>query len=250
MAMMAAVGEIEAPDAAIFADTGSEPGPVYDWLDWLEGQLTFPVYRVSAGSVIGEDVVAPGGHRRETPPFFTINEEGSRGQLAQKCTRHYKARAIDRAAKAMAGLRPGARLPSEPVVEQWKGFTTDEITRAKPSTEPWRVFRWPLLELRMSRPDCIEWFRRRGAHPPKSACKLCPYRSNAGWRWMRDNAPEDFREAIEIDRAIRPGFQGTNARACFVHPDRVPLEEVDLSTAEDRGQWDAFTEECEGLCGL
>jgi hypothetical protein len=36
----------------------------------------------------------------------------------------------------------------------------------------------------------------------------------------------------------------------FVHRDRVPLTEVDLSTAEDRGQLDLFNNECEGMCGV
>jgi hypothetical protein len=48
---MSAHGEIEMPDCAIFADTQSEPESVYHWLDWLEQQLPFPVYRVTKGSL-------------------------------------------------------------------------------------------------------------------------------------------------------------------------------------------------------
>jgi len=48
MALMAARGEITPmPDCAIFADTQAEPKHVYDWLDWIETQLPFPVYRVA-----------------------------------------------------------------------------------------------------------------------------------------------------------------------------------------------------------
>ena len=55
MALMAAHGEIgPMPDCAIFADTGDEPKKVYEWLDWLEKQLPFPVYRVQRG-IISED---------------------------------------------------------------------------------------------------------------------------------------------------------------------------------------------------
>ena len=47
MALMAAHGEITPmPDCAIFADTGAEPRKVYEWLDWLEKKLPYPVYRV------------------------------------------------------------------------------------------------------------------------------------------------------------------------------------------------------------
>ena len=57
MALMAAKGEITPmPDCAIFADTGWEPVRVYEWLDWLETQLPFPLYRVSKGN-LREDIV-------------------------------------------------------------------------------------------------------------------------------------------------------------------------------------------------
>jgi 3'-phosphoadenosine 5'-phosphosulfate sulfotransferase (PAPS reductase)/FAD synthetase len=50
LALMAAAGEVTPmPAAAIFADTQDEPASVYRWLDWLEKQLPFPVYRVTAG---------------------------------------------------------------------------------------------------------------------------------------------------------------------------------------------------------
>ena len=46
LALMYALGELEPmPKAAIFADTQAEPASVYKWLDWLEKQLPYPVYR-------------------------------------------------------------------------------------------------------------------------------------------------------------------------------------------------------------
>ena len=32
--------------------------------------------------------------------------------------------------------------------------------------------------------------------------------------------------------------------------DRVPLAEVDFSTAEERGRLNLFINECEGMCGV
>ena len=52
LALMAAKGEVgPMPMAAIFSDTQAEPKEVYDWLDWLEKQLPYPVYRVTAGNL-------------------------------------------------------------------------------------------------------------------------------------------------------------------------------------------------------
>jgi len=74
MALMAAKGEITPmPDYAIFADTMAEPQGVYAWLDWLEGQLPFPVIRVSKGNLY-EDIM-DGTKRFATPPFFTSSPD-------------------------------------------------------------------------------------------------------------------------------------------------------------------------------
>ena len=35
----------------------------------------------------------------------------------------------------------------------------------------------------------------------------------------------------------------------YMHASRQPLDEVDLSTAIERGQGDLFINECEGMCG-
>src|SRR5262245_38598179 len=91
MALMAAHGEITSmPDCAIFADTGWEPGDVYDWLEYLETKLPFPVYRVFAGN-LRDDVLASAanGTRTANPPFFT--KDGlNRGFLRRSCTKEYK----------------------------------------------------------------------------------------------------------------------------------------------------------------
>ena len=60
LALMIAHGELEPVEAAIFADTGWEPRKVYEWLDWLEQQLPFPVYRVQHGN-LRSDTLARGG---------------------------------------------------------------------------------------------------------------------------------------------------------------------------------------------
>src|SRR5262249_34440571 len=80
-ALMAAHGEIEPPDCAIFADTGWEPRAVYQHLDWLETQLPFPVHRVSRGN-LRDDVLArrnTTGGRFAAVPWHTVNPDGSEG---------------------------------------------------------------------------------------------------------------------------------------------------------------------------
>lgn len=105
----------------------------------------------------------------------------------------------------------------------------------------------------MTRGACLEWLEAHGyAIPPKSACTFCPYRSDTGWRDMKANDPASFAEAVEVDRLVRDsaGFATARKNQLFVHRSLKPLDQVDLSTAEERGQLNLFLNECEGLCGV
>jgi hypothetical protein len=253
MALMAARGIIKPmPDCAIFADTGAEPAAVYMHLGWLVGQLPFPIHAVGAGNLAEEIFGAMSGHNRmdARPPFFTLRG----GMLRRQCTQDFKILPIERKVRELIGLRRGQRWPKAPTVEQWIGISLDEAIRMKPSRRSGVAHRWPLIELRMSRADCIEWCERQGfPRPPKSACTFCPYHDNAQWRDMKATDPEAFAQAMAIDEAIRPGMPSPRrpkGEAWFVHSDRIPLADVDLSTPEERGQLNLFLNECEGMCGV
>ena len=60
MALMASRGAFDrTPDCAIFADTRWEPPSVYEHLEWLKDQLSFPLYVVDNGRSLREDVKGP-----------------------------------------------------------------------------------------------------------------------------------------------------------------------------------------------
>lgn len=149
------------------------------------------------------------------------------------------------------GLQPRQRWPKERVVEKWIGISLDEAIRMKPSWTSAIENRWPLIELRMNRRDCLAWLDSHGYPlPPKSACTFCPFRRDAEWRRMRDEAPEEFADAVAIDHAIRAPGHGRRRGEAFIHQSLKPLDQVDLSTAAERGQPDLFLNECEGMCGV
>jgi hypothetical protein len=62
----------------------------------------------------------------------------------------------------------------------------------------------------------------------------CPFHGNAGWRWIRDNDPDGWADAIAFDHAIRNGYpHATQAGHAlrgqyFLHRSCRPLDEVDL----------------------
>jgi hypothetical protein len=250
LALMSAVGELPPLDCAINADPKAEGRRVYEWLDWLERQLPFPVYRVSAGD-LREATTAKSkwsDGRFATVPYFT----SSGGMSRRQCTKEYKIEPILKKTRELLGLAYRQRGPRTPVVEQWIGISTDEIQRLKRSRVGYIEHRWPLIEARMSRADCLQWMADHGfPTPPKSACTFCPYRDNAAWRDMRDNAPDDWADAVAVDAMIRTRgtMKGFNKRQ-FVHRSLVPLGEANIDEPEMGPNLFDFTNECEGMCGV
>lgn len=48
--LMADCGDVEPVDIAVFADTGSEPKVVYQWLEWLKTASKTPIITVQQGN--------------------------------------------------------------------------------------------------------------------------------------------------------------------------------------------------------
>lgn len=258
MALMAAYGEITPmPDAAIFADTQAEPKSVYDWLDWLESQLPYPVIRVSKGSLEDDALLLRKRVKGDGKPWssilvpaYTRSADGSDGIMPRPCTADYKVKQLIKKQRELAGIKRGQK---ECTVTSWIGISWDEMQRMKMSRDPWIQNRWPLIEKRMTRRDCKEWMKRNGyPEPPRSSCVFCPYHSNTEWRRLRDEEPEEFARAVRFDEQLRIVKAQTDMKSIpYLHNSRIPLRDVDLSTDEDRGQEVFnFQSECEGMCGV
>jgi len=247
MALAAARGELTPmPDCAIFADTGWEPPAIYAHLDWLETQVPFPVYRVSAGNIRDDLLKAASGSgsRYASIPFF-LGDGGGMGR--RQCTSEYKIKPLHKKAREVCGLAPGQRV-KEPVCRMWIGISTDEAVRMKPSQNVWCQHAWPLIDRSLSRSDCIAWWNREYPNVAlrKSSCIGCPYHSDEQWRLMRANDPASFEDACQVDEALRdmPGYE----KQKFLHRSCKPLRDVDFAAYDD--QIDLFGNECEGMCGV
>jgi len=259
LALMAARGEITPmPDFAVFADTQAEPQSVYDWLDWLERQLPFPVYRVSRGNLT-EDSLARTYKKRGTPivrrliPAFGLLPNGEKtAAIGRMCTADYKIKAILKFIRKQCGIKHGQK---DITVTQWIGISWDEIQRMKYSNHPWTQHRWPLIEQKIQRHQCLQWMKDNGyPEPPRSACVYCPFHSDTEWRRLRDREPKEFQRAIQFDKDLRKAHNEHNPdmnMEVYLHRSCKPLDEIDFDSDEDKGQmtWD-FQAECEGMCGV
>jgi hypothetical protein len=257
LALMSAAGEIEGQiDFAIFSDTMAEPAVVYAWLEWLEAQLPFPVVRVSQGNLETEQLylrkhqTKPGHYARALIPAFVRAPDGGRGLLGRRCTRDFKVNPLQRELK----LRLGGRKRGTRHSESWLGITTDEAHRMKPSQDSVAVNRWPLIDLGMSRQDCLDWMKDNGfPRPPRSSCYFCPFHSDAEWKRIRNEEPEEFLRAQEFETALQRINLATTVEGAkllgtpFLHSSCVPLAEASF---DGDGQLNLFGNECEGMCGV
>lgn len=253
MALMAARGEITPmPTAAIFADTMSEPQGVYEWLQWLENALPFPVLKVSKGSLEENCLSVKYSEKNKRLSFsgipaFIRQPDGTPGLSPRQCTRDFK---IDPCTKAVNAIR---REHGNAQAKLWIGISIDEIYRAKQHRNSPRIEnRFPLFEHGFDRHRCLQWMKKNGfPKPPRSACFFCPYHNDAEWIRMKSEEPKEFLKAVEFELKFQTSVARTPLTGVpYLHRSMRALSEVDFSTEEERGQLNMFNSECEGMCGV
>ena len=280
LALMAARGEIKDAedkpikiDFAIFADTGWEPKSVYEHLIWLKEEISksrFP-FIITKASV--KDIYERRGSCQKswkiqehllkgknstgqdfvTVPVFVLNGEKKRGLAKRQCTREYKLDPIRLRVRQLMGIGWRKPFPKNKWVEQWLGISYDEITRMKDSRDLWCKNRFPLIDQKLRRADCRQWFAQNYPNRflPRSACIGCPLRTDKEWRDMKENDPESWEEAVKLDKALRNGSRSEKfSGEIYLHNSFKPLDEVNFACKISKTRHRAFLEECEGLCGV
>lgn len=238
--LMAIKGELPQPDVAIFADTGWESQQTYNHLEWLTEEARkcgIEVITVRKGN-IREDILnaAELKTRFASMPFHCVYT-GKPGMLRRECTSDYKIIPIHKKIRELLGYKPRQRIPKD-AVEQWIGISTDESHRVFGFYDhTWLNNSFPLLAKGMTRSSCELWLHENypGLEVAKSACLGCPFRCNAEWREVKANEGE-WTEVIEFDNSIREMKGQVKSERIYLHRSLKPLEEVDLRTAEGKGQ--------------
>ena len=256
MALMAEHGHegFKKPDCAIFADTGWEPAAVYRHLDWLENELSYPVYRVSAGN-IRDDLLeghTPTGKNFISIPVYTVGPDGKPGLSKRQCTSEYKLKPIFDKIRTLLEITPGKRAAKDQHADVWIGITTDEVQRMKPSREEYITNQHPFIEKGISRQQLVDWFDRNnpGRELPRSACIGCPFRSNAEWKHLQNQDLSEFEDAAFVDDALRqmPRLSELSDGEMYLNRGRIPLREVNLDTMLT--DTEIKEDECEGMCRI
>jgi hypothetical protein len=283
LALLAAAGGYgPMPEAAIFADTGDEPASVYAWLDWLEKNVPYPIHRVSIGAKLSDLATEVRLSKKSGNtyvklgiPCYTVGrpmtEEEAAAKLAiAEIEKGYplsggeKHAVLNATAKKGMGMRQCTRSAKiEPIrrklrelakgenVVQWIGISTDEAHRMKPSRDKWCENIWPLIDLNMTRADCLRWMEDAGwPKPPRSACVYCPYHSDTEWLRLKTEEPVEFAAAVEFEQRLQTSYAAATAlhSTPWLHSSRRPLAEVEFKPNVKEPS--LFGNECEGMCGV
>jgi len=254
--LMSERGELPPLDYAIFADTGWEPRAVYEHLAWLKGEVRkTPIVHLNGKNIRQDSSVAmviakkENGTRWSTLPFFVkTDSDTGKGKMKRQCTSEYKIVPIETwIRRNVLNLKKGQHAPKDVRIRQWFGISVDEWQRMRPSAAKWKTHWYPLVDKRISRHECLAWLHRNGyPGPPRSACIGCPYHSDAEWRGLRDDSPDEFADAVDLDHTIRK--TGGKRGDVYLHQSLMPLDVVDLDSDVDRGQQLLWQDECEGMC--
>jgi hypothetical protein len=252
MVYMVVEGELPKPDLIVFADPQWELKDTYKYLHKLMDAVNragIPMIVDTAGDIY-EDTMksALTGLRAPSMPFYSDNG-GEDGIVGRQCTNDYKIEVVRKAARTFLGLKPRQRYTHKLVM--WKGITTDEVERITTSKIKTEEYHYPLFDKGMNRLDCMNWLERHGyGVPPKSSCVGCPFHSRQTWVDLYRQYPDEFKKAVELDKAIR-NHKKFNSKL-YLHKSRMPLEKAVLmdSMQMDMFDYEGFANDCTGTCGV
>lgn len=243
-------GDIPRPEHLIVltANPGMENSNTYRYVDrmfdlcWKAG-----IEAIKAkGPNLYEDLVGlsqTDKKRFDTPPYWTLpaelvkdrpdlkTVEKKQGRLLQGCTKHYKIAPMDRAIRIVLerdfGISRVTRNLGVGIVEKWIGFSYSEVIRMSDPLQKYVVFRYPLIEMKMTNEDVLKYFKDRDLElPPRSVCNACFANGLGALKEMHDERPEDWKGAVAVDDSVRDWKQIGVKHPTFVSKACLSLREL------------------------
>ena len=139
----------------------------------------------------------------------------------RSCTRQFKVEVTARYAKEHGAT---AEHPATMLI----GISWDELTRAKTTSGIRYIrLRYPLIDMRLTREDCFAIIEAAGLPiPPKSSCWFCPFHKIAEWKQLRQEQPELFRQAVDLEQLLNERRLQAGKDAVYLTHKGKPLDVV------------------------
>jgi len=168
--------------------------------------------------------------------------EGSGAPVRRSCTAEFK---IRRAAKWQ---RQHGATKDVPAITGL-GISLDEFQRMRTDSGiATLVLRYPLIELRLTRQDCMNIIIQAGLPiPPKSSCWFCPFHRISAWQKLKRQTPELFEKAVDLEKTLSDRSDLTLGRGkVFLTRKLRPLDQV---IGDQLDMFDDIDDACEsGFC--
>lgn len=242
-------------DAIVFCDLGAEPPWVYLQVEFIKKQCEkcgIPFYILTTN--LYTDFINNFGHKRVSSiPFWSVSADGKKAKMKRHCTLDYKILQIQRFVKFdLLGYRKYQRLKTEDMGahEMHIGFSAEEENRIFDSYNPLFINKFPLVDMKMKRPDsyryCLEQW---GLDTKASACNFCPFHRNYFFQHMKEHYPNEYDRIIVIDELLEKEQPNTAiesklylSRSRKRLSDLTPEDYDDAETFDYRGQqvWNGF----------
>lgn len=245
--VLAAQGKVQY-DAFVFANVGDDSENP-DTLRYMR-EVTLP-FAAAHGISIEETAVVRRKQGKESLLQWQIREQRSvrlpvrlgSGAIARRsCTGEYKVKPIARWTKAHGATEANPATLG-------LGISLDEMLRMKTSRIPWQVNEYPLIDLRLSRQDCLTLIREAGLpQPPKSSCWFCSFKTMNQWRDLRREKPDLFDQSVALERTLNETRQRIGKDPVYLSGALRPLDQaVGLQAKMEFDQDD----NCDGgYCGV
>jgi hypothetical protein len=185
-------GLIEKPDISFMVDTGYEKTSTWEYMN----NVTMPRLK-SVGVTIeivkttdwsSNNIFNDAGYI-VIPIFKRV--ENRTVKLKTHCNNTWKAQVSERYLRSKGVKR----------AEIWMGIAADETKRQRESRKMWLTYRYPLIEKRMTRKDCLALIKYfRWPDPHKTSCVMCGLQDRRVREAMREEYPQEWQRAIEIER--------------------------------------------------
>lgn len=195
IAALIVLGFVPKPDLCVIADTGYEASTTWQYMDSVISpalaEVGVVLHRIKSSDHATVGMYSAKGEL--LIPAFTT-ESGKVGKMPTFCSNEWKARVIQRYVKTQTDSKKFTFL---------MGISTDEMRRVSSPIGKWEKG-YPLINLRLTRTDCVEIVRNMGwPDAPRSSCWLCPNRGTAEWQYLKDSSPADFEQAVNFEKLMQ-----------------------------------------------
>jgi hypothetical protein len=216
IAVLICQGQLPVPDYALMVDVGYETDSTWAYVhEVLQPRLRragCELHIIPTSQYTTTELIDNRGHC--VLPVCHVATDGTKRKFNTHCSGKWK----------QFVARKWLREQGVERCEQWLGIAAEETRRCHLSTVQWIELRYPLVEIGLTRTDCVYLIGQAGwPLPQHTSCYFCPNRDNAGWRRLYETEPEFFAKAVQVEKELQTAQPGVYLHHSFKPLDSLPF---------------------------